>query len=480
MVFNSFEFLVFFTIVFFIYYTIKPAYRWSVIILSSSVFLVYHVPSFMLVLAPVILFNYITGLVIESSDSERRKKTIFIASILVNISILVFFKYINFILENTGFLVHQINPELNFKLISIILPLGVSFYIFQAIGYNIDIYWETSKAERHLGYFAVYMMFFPKLISGPIERTTTFLPQIQNPVYFDSKKITAGLQLILWGLFKKLVIADRIEPSTSLIFNNVNDYHGLSLFIGVGLYVVQIYCDFSGYTDIALGLARTLGYNLTDNFNRPFSATSISDFWRRWHISLSSWVTDYIYKPVSANKRHWGKYGTIYALILTFVTLGFWHGASWNFVIYGFLHSLAVTYEFLTTKLRKHLCQMIPRLLYNSISRILTISYLGFTMLFFRYATLTEALTAIKNMVNNFKLSIHGLGLGLGVKDVIIVVLGIIIVEIVEKAKAKKGDFESVLVQKPLWVRYSIYYFFIFSIMLFGSFGVSEFIYFKF
>lgn len=440
----------------------------------------YHVPAFMLVLAPVILLNFISGLAIEKSDSENTKKVIFIFSTILNISILVFFKYINFIIENTGFLAHKINPEISWDPLSILLPLGISFYIFQAIGYNIDIYWETTKSEKHLGHFAAYMMFFPKLISGPIERASSFLPQIKNSVVFNYNNITAGLQLILWGLFKKLVIADRIEPTTSLIFNNVNDYHGLSLFIGIGLYVIQIYCDFSGYTDMALGLARTLGYNLTDNFNRPFSATSISEFWRRWHISLSSWVTDYIYKPVSANKRHWGKYGTIYALTLTFVTLGFWHGASWNFVIYGLLHALAVTYEFLTTKFRKKMSGLIPKTLYNSISRILTISYLGFTMLFFRYATLTDAITAIKNLFVNFRLTTHGLGLGLDIKDVIIIVLGIIIVEFVEKAKAKKGGIQPILNQQPFWVRYAVYYFLIFSIMLFGSFGVSEFIYFKF
>jgi D-alanyl-lipoteichoic acid acyltransferase DltB (MBOAT superfamily) len=258
----------------------------------------------------------------------------------------------------------NLNLETELSPLSILLPLGISFYVFQVIGYNLEIYWENAKPEQHLGHFAAYVMFFPKLISGPIERAHLFLPQIKSEKRFNYDYIKSGLQLILWGLFKKLVIADRIDPVTNLIFNNVDDYHGLSLIIGIGLYIVQLYADFSGYTDIALGLARTLGYKLTDNFNRPFQATSISDFWRRWHITLSSWVLDYIYTPVAASKRGWGKYGTIYALIITFTILGFWHGASWNFVIYGFLHALAVSYEFLTKKIRVKLSNKIPSAVY--------------------------------------------------------------------------------------------------------------------
>ncbi|MCX6266782.1 MAG: MBOAT family protein [Bacteroidetes bacterium] len=480
MVFNSGAFLVFFAVTFLLYYLVKPKYQWGLLILSSSFFLMYHVPAFMLVLAPVILFNYFTGIYIGRAKTEQLKKWIFIFSTFVNLAVLVFFKYINFIIENVGALLHLVNSDISLSPLSILLPLGISFYTFQVIGYNLEIYWENSEPERHLGYFATYLMFFPKLISGPIERAHHFLPQVKIEKKFNRQNITAGFQLILWGLFKKLVIADRIDPTTNMIFNNVNDYHGISLMIGIGLYVIQIYADFSGYTDIALGLARTLGYNLTDNFNRPFQATSISEFWRRWHISLSSWVTDYIYTPVSANKRHWGKFGTIYALIITFTVLGFWHGASWNYIIYGLLHALAVSFEYLTSKSRKKISSHIPAAIYIPFSRLMTIGYLAFTMIFFRFQTFGSALTAIRNMFTDISFKIFGLHLGLDLKDVIIILSGILIIHFVERLKAERKDIRLILSGKPTWIRYSVYYFFILSIMLFGSFGVSEFIYFQF
>ncbi|MCF8296593.1 MAG: MBOAT family protein [Bacteroidales bacterium] len=437
-------------------------------------------PTFILVVVVVIFFNFFTGIQIDKAKTDLLKKTIFTISTVVNISVLVFYKYINFIIENLNFLTSNADLDISLPYLSILLPLGISFYVFQVISYNYDIYWEIEKPERHIGHFATYLLFFPKFISGPIERANLFLPQIKVPKKFEVNNVVSGLQLILWGLFKKLVIADRIATTTNLVFNDVGNYHGLSIIIATVLYTIQLYADFSGYTDIALGLARTLGYKLTDNFNRPFSATSISDFWRRWHITLSSWVIDYIYTPVSAERRSWNRFGIVYALFITFIVLGVWHGASWNFVIYGVLHALAVTYEFLTKKFRRNLSVKIPSLIYNSLSNYLTIAYFAFTLIFFRVVSLSGAITAIRNIFTGFSFTSSGLGLGLSLKDVIIISLGTIIIIQLERLKAQKGSFGILLASKSSPIRWTFYYLVVLSIMIFGSFGANNFIYFQF
>lgn len=480
MIFNSVEFFLFFSVVFVLYYLISPKLQWGLLILASSFFIMYSVPSFILVLLVVILFNYVTGIQIDKAKPDALKKQIFTLSSVVNISILVFYKYINFLLENVNYLFSTFNADASIPMISVLLPLGISFYIFQVISYNYDIYWEIEQPERHLGHFAAYLMFFPKIVSGPIERASRFLPQIKSPKKFDYQNVVPGLQLILWGLFKKVVIADRIATSTDLVFNDVGNYQGLSILIATGLYTIQLYADFSGYTDMALGLARMLGFKLTDNFNRPFSATSISDFWRRWHITLSSWVTDYIYTPVSAEKRGWNKWGIVYALFLTFVILGAWHGASWNFIFYGVLHTMAVSYEFLTKKYRKRWSEVVPTKIYTSISNFLTVAYFGFTLIFFRVVSFDGALLAIRKVFFDFSLSLSGLGLGISLKNAIIIVLGTIIMLKLDKWKMKKGGLNILLAAQSGLFRWLFYYLIVFSVMIFGVFGTNNFIYFQF
>ncbi|MEI3419587.1 MAG: MBOAT family O-acyltransferase [Butyricimonas faecihominis] len=219
-------------------------------------------------------------------------------------------------------------------------PLGISFYTFQALGYLIDVYWEEEEPERSLPDFMLYMLFFMKFLSGPIERAFDMLPQLKIEKRFDYDTVTYGLKLMLIGLMKKVLIADRLAPHLDSIFASVQDASGAQLLLAGLLYPIELYADFSGYTDMAIGGAMMFGYRLSPNFNRPFVAKTITDFWRRWHMSLSFWVRDYLYQPIAASKRYWGQWGIVYALVVTFVLLGVWHGAGWNYVIYGLIKDL--------------------------------------------------------------------------------------------------------------------------------------------
>jgi D-alanyl-lipoteichoic acid acyltransferase DltB (MBOAT superfamily) len=258
------------------------------------------------------------------------------------------------------------------------------------MGYLIEIKRGNHKAEGNLGHFSTYIFFFPKLVAGPIERAHHFLPQIKRVVKFDSKTLNEGFTLILWGLFKKLVIADRLSLYTSAVLDSPVHQSGVTLITASLLYMFQMYADFSGYTDMALGTAKVFGFDLMPNFNRPLFARSVSEFWRKWHISLSSWFADYFYTPITIAKRNWGKWSVVYAFFLTFIVLGFWHGPSWTFIVFGALQGVILTIEFFTRKIRKNIRKRIPPFLNNVAGMGFTIVYFAFSLIFFRAASLSE------------------------------------------------------------------------------------------
>lgn len=282
------------------------------------------------------------------------RKWILLVTLLFNVGILFVFKYYNFFNDSLRTALNIFNISYNAPTLKLLLPVGISFYTFQVISYLADVYKGEQGAERHFGHFAVFVAFFPKLVAGPIERARNLLPQFYEKQEFDYQRASDGLKLIGWGLFKKMVIADRVAVYVNQVYNNPGDYTGAPVAMATVFYAIQVYCDFSGYTDIARGSALILGFRLMENFNRPYFSKSISEFWRRWHISLSSWLEDYIYTPILIKKRDWGLTAIIFSLLVTFITCGLWHGANWTFVIWGLLHGVMLSLEVVTRKNEKN------------------------------------------------------------------------------------------------------------------------------
>jgi alginate O-acetyltransferase complex protein AlgI len=348
-----------------------------------------------LLIVLVVLTNFFIGKKIGSALNKVQKRNFMYLSLTINLGILIYFKYWNFFIENVIELMAVLHLKSSFSIFEIILPLGLSYYIFQLIGYNIDIYRGSIKAENDLSVFGIFVLFFPKLLVGPIERAKNLLPQFKVDRVFNPEYFIEGSKQIIWGLFKKLVIADRISLYVDAVYSNLPQHNSSTFLVSTLLYPIQVYADFSGYTDIALGTAKLFGINLIDNFKRPFFARNVSDFWRRWHISLSSWVNDYIYNPIVFKYRDWGNKSIYFALILSFVTIGIWHGASWNFVLFGLLQAFALIVEVLTRKIRKQLKIGIPALLYNNLSILLTYLFFAFSLVIFRTTSYSDAFSII-------------------------------------------------------------------------------------
>lgn len=368
------------------------------LLLASCIFYMFFVPVYILILLLTIVIDYFAGLAIEPAAGARRKM-ILIVSIVTNIGILAFFKYYNFFIDNFNGLCDLAGWQCSAPLLNIILPIGLSFHTFQAMSYTIEVYRGNQKAERNFGIYALYVMFYPQLVAGPIERPQNILHQFYEKHDFDYDNMLIGLRLMLWGLFKKVVIADRLAVYVSELFTNYTDYSVIQVVIGVFFFTIQVYCDFSGYSDIAIGAARTMGFRLMINFNRPLFSTSITQLWRRWHISLSTWINDYLYTPLSISLRNLSKTGLILSLIISFTLVGLWHGASWNFVIYGFMNGLVLCFEALTRKWRKRLAARCPTAMYNIISSALTLSFFSFSLIFFRAETYSDAVSISKRFL---------------------------------------------------------------------------------
>jgi D-alanyl-lipoteichoic acid acyltransferase DltB (MBOAT superfamily) len=361
----------------------------------------YVKPEYLFIILFIIVTNYFIGIQIERAESKRKQIQFLNASLFINLGVLIFFKYWNFAIENIfGFLrLFHLNSPIPF--LEIALPLGLSYYIFQTIGYITDIYRGTIKAERNIFSFSLFTLFFPKLLVGPIERASRFLPQLSKRISFDKENIIEGGKRIAWGLFKKLVVADRIAIYQTVVIAHSQEQSGSTLLFATVLYTFQVYADFSGYTDIALGTARMFGFDLMENFKRPLLAKNISDFWRRWHISLSSWVNDYIFNPIALNHREWGKWAVFYALLISFTVIGIWHGASWNYVVFGLLQAMALIYETITKKVRRKISKKMRPAVYNNVSIILTFLFVSFSLIIFRSETYTEAMNIINGIFSN-------------------------------------------------------------------------------
>lgn len=378
-----------------VFYISPIKYRNYVLILASLIFYMYVKVSYVFIIISIITVNYFIALKIGDTIDRKLKTRYLYLSFLVNIGILIYFKYWDFIIDNIFELFGNNAIKSDFLLVEVILPIGLSFYIFQTIGYILDVYRGSLKPERDFLKFSLFTLFFPKLLVGPIERAKNLLPQFSTDHVFIQRNIIEGCRQIAWGIFKKIVVADRISIYVDAVYSNLPHHNSTTFYFATLLYPIQVYADFSGYTDIALGSAKLFGINLMDNFKRPLFSRNASDFWRRWHISLSSWVNDYIYNPIVLKRRDWGNIGIFYALLISFIVIGVWHGASWNYVIFGIIQAFALIYEALTKNARKKVSKIIPGFIYNNISILLMFLFFAFSLLFFRTTTTLQATNII-------------------------------------------------------------------------------------
>ena len=489
MLFNSFAFLVFFIIVTPVYFLLPHKYRWVWLLAASCYFYMAFVPVYILILGGTIVIDYFAGIWISKSEG-RKRKLFLVLSLITNIGVLAFFKYFNFLNENLGFLLHGAGYQNPIPFLSIILPIGLSFHTFQAMSYTIEVYRGNQQIERHFGIYALYVMFYPQLVAGPIERPQNMLHQFHEKHEFDYERLKSGIALMMWGLFKKMVIADRLGLFVNQVYDSPHGYQGISLIVATFFFAFQIYCDFSGYSDIALGAARTMGFKLMLNFNYPFISTTIGEYWRRWHISLSTWFNDYIFTPITVAKRDWAQYAIYYALLVTFFISGLWHGAAWTFVIWGCLHGIAIIFEIVFRKQRKKLSKAIPSYIYFPLSRIIVFCYLCFAWIFFRANTVSDAFYVISHFFvnigtqfsqilsnNETRNALLYLGQGQGVFILSIVL--IIFLEIIQKI-LRTTNIADWVYQRPKLIRYCFYYIMIFSILALGIYSKARFIYFQF
>jgi alginate O-acetyltransferase complex protein AlgI len=471
MLFNSLQFLIFFSSFFIIYYkVVSDRYRWILLLLASCYFYMVFVPKFIIVLFLLILIDYTLGLAIGGTSGGKRKLFL-ITSIFSNLGILFFFKYFNFFNESVAEIARFVNWNYSPILIDIALPLGLSFHIFQSLSYVIEVYKGKQKPEKNLGIYALYVMFFPQLVAGPIERPQHMLHQFHKPQLFNDLNVGRGLELMAWGFFKKLVIADKIAPLVDHVYGTLGEVSGIVVVIAALLFTYQIYCDFSGYSDIAIGSALVLGYDLTRNFDRPFASRSIAEFWRRWHISLSSWLRDYLYYPLAFAHHRRGKIWLNFSLFVTFVLIGLWHGANWTYVVFGGLNGFYMMFSLWTAEVRK-------KMLRSKLWQILCVFVLvSASFVFFRAENMTHALEIFSRMISVDHFSFADFGIGM--RSFFVVIGGIIFLEIIQYIQAKRNSL-FIFEQQGRIRRWLWYYTLIFAILFLGSLGSKTFIYFQF
>ena len=352
MQFNSWQFAVFLPIIFFLYYAVNKSWRWIVLLAASYFCYMYYSPGMVVWILGTTAVTYACGILMEKNREKKQKKKWLATALLVCLGALFFFKYFNFFSHSVSGGARLLGLPAPDVTLHLMMPIGISFYTFQTLAYLIDIYREKIPAERHLGYYALFVTFFPQLIAGPISRAGSLMPQLHEHAKFSYEGVTKGLKLMAWGYFKKLVIASSLAVYVDKIYDDLQSYAGFALLVAAVFYSIQIYCDFSGYSDIAIGCAKLFGKDLMINFKSPYFASSIKEFWGRWHISLSTWFRDYVYIPLGGNRvsafRHQLN------LLITFLVSGLWHGADWTFVIWGGVHGLLQVAESLLTRKSKH------------------------------------------------------------------------------------------------------------------------------
>lgn len=441
-------------------------------------------PIYILVLAFTIAIDYYAGIYIEGSTGNNRKLYL-ICSILANVGILSFFKYYNFLNENITALLRTIDINNSLPNLAILLPIGLSFHTFQAMSYTIEVYRGNQKAERNFGIYSLYVMFYPQLVAGPIERPQNMLHQFKERHHVDYGQIADGLKLMAWGLFKKVVIADRLAVMVNFVYSDPTKFQGFPLLIATVLFAFQIYCDFSGYSDIALGSAQVIGFRLMKNFDRPYFSKSISEFWKRWHISLSTWFRDYVYVPLGGNRvSKWRWYSNLF---ITFMLSGLWHGANWTYIIWGSINGLYLVVENITLSKRQTMAKQLGLIRIPFIHKIIkvtiTFSLICFSWIFFRANTINDAVYVIMNMFSNLEESIQDItSTNLGSTKYELLISGfslaiLFTMECIQRGQSIRQQIATI----PAYQRLVIYFTLLMFIIMFGVFNnQQQFIYFQF
>lgn len=442
------------------------------------------VPIYILILGFTIVVDYFSGIYIEKTEGKKRK-LLLICSLVANIGVLAIFKYYNFLYENLSFLFHGFGLSNPLPYLSILLPIGLSFHTFQAMSYTVEVYRGHQKAERHFGIYSLYVMFYPQLVAGPIERPQNLLHQFREKYDFDYERVTSGLRLMVWGLFKKVVMADRLAIVVDKVYNDPTHHNSLSLIIATVFFSFQIFCDFSGYSDMAIGAARIMGFKLMTNFNKPYQSKSIHEFWKRWHISLSTWFRDYLYITIGGNRVSVPRW--YLNLFIVFLVSGLWHGANWTFFIWGALHGFYLVFSIITKKARERINKLFLFDKVPFIPAFTTFVLVAFAWIFFRANNVNSAFYIASHVFTGLPELWHKLithqsvfeNLGLSKFDLIFSVFLISCLELIQYMQ-NKIDISLVLIKQPAYIRWSLYYVAALVIIFLGVFKNRQFIYFQF
>ena len=474
MIFTSIEYLVFLPLAFILFWAIPARHRWAFLLIISYVFYMFWKAEYALIMLTLTIVDYFAGLKIADASSKAIRRRWLAASLVANLSMLFFFKYYNFAAMETNSLVREFDSTFRLPLAAIVLPLGISFHTFQAMSYTLDIYHDRIKPERHIGYFALFIAYFPQIVAGPIERAGHLLVQLRQTQKFSYERAREGFFLILLGFFKKLVIADNLAVYVDQCYGPWEDVQGASLLLATYAFAFQIYADFSGYTDIARGSAKLLGVDLAINFRMPYLAESVGDFWRRWHISLTSWFRDYVYKPLLATPAKCSRTGAVFAV---FLLSGLWHGANWTFIAWGMINAL---FYFLNEKFIALKPSWNSSPLFRPLRILLTFNLIAITWVFFR-ADSIESAVGILGRIAAYFLGIGGDGkwvtesLGFVWTGMLAGFL-ILIAEYVQQSRPLLvSDLARIRA-----ARWAVYFFLTYSTILLGNLGAKQFIYFQF
>ncbi len=476
MLFNSAQFLVFFPVVTALYFLLPQRWRWAWLLAASCWFYMALVPVYILILAFTILVDYAAGLAIEGAEGPRRKRFL-VLSLIANIGVLAFFKYVDFANDNLAALARLLDWNYPLRHLRILLPIGLSFHTFQSMSYTIEVFRGHQRAERHLGIFALYVMFYPQLVAGPIERPQNLLHQLRERHGFDCGRAARGLVLILWGLVKKCVVADRLAPLVDRVYDHPGAGAGNPVLLATVFFAVQIYCDFSGYSDVARGSAEVMGVRLMRNFNSPYLSRSIGEFWTRWHISLSTWFKDYFYVPLGGNRagpRRWAC-----NIMATFLLSGLWHGANWTFAVWGALNGLYILLARWTEGPRRTLrLDRLPRVrAVLEISATFALTCLAWV--FFRANHVSDGFLFARRIAHGLLHPGRGLLKGVSLSETATAFALVVLVQGVEYWQTRTAVLDG-LAERPRWQSWSACYALLALLLGLGQFGSRQFIYFQF
>ena len=481
MLFNSFAYILFLPVVFIIYWILPHKYRWGLLLIASYYFYMSWNPQYIILIFGTTAISYFAALEIEKAEVRGgNKRTFLIAASVFCLGILFLFKYFNFFISSIFEGLKIFSIELSPVTLNLILPVGISFYTFQTLSYVIDVYRGDIKAEHHFGYYAAFISFFPQLVAGPIERAENLLPQIKSAKKFNGTVAIEGLKIMLWGYFKKIVVADTLALYVNQVYGELRRYDGLALIVTIFFFSLQIYCDFSGYSSIAIGTAKLMGVDLMTNFSAPYFSSSIREFWKRWHISLSTWFRDYVYIPLGGNRCSALKQNR--NLLITFLVSGMWHGADLTFLIWGGLHGCAQIIENIFYKSIKKIKQWrIGRYL----SWLIVFGFCNVTWVFFRADNLDDAVYVLTNILNGITMPAAYIQKGymeLDINGFRLFYLGmlILILAAIDFVTYKKRTLK-LACMKNKGIEWGVYIILGVFIVLFAQKGVAaEFVYFQF